>query len=74
MIDHDSPDFEMGRCAKDLRSFLLALTNFDSFMPACQENKSLYDDNDSMEAVAIKSSESAGNKDYLWFYMMMFGI
>jgi hypothetical protein len=74
MIDHDSPNFEMGRCAKDLQSFLLALANYDNFMLACQENESLYNDKDSMEAVAIKSSELAGNKDYLWFYMIMFGI
>jgi hypothetical protein len=74
MLDHDSPDFEMGNCAKDIRSFLKALEGFVNFMKACENNEELYDDFYKMELVAKDSSETAGGENYLWFYKMMFGI
>jgi len=74
MLDHDSPDFEMGNCAKDIRSFLNALKGFINFMLACEENEELYDDYKQMGIVAQDSSIIAGSPDYLWFYQMMFGI
>ena len=74
MIDHDSPDFEMGSCAKDIRSFLKALVGFIDYMKACEQNEKLYDDTEQMNIVAEESSKVAGSMDYSWFYKMMYGI
>ncbi|WP_460542833.1 hypothetical protein [Echinicola sediminis] len=74
MLDHDSPDYEMGNCAKDIRSFLKALEGFINFMEACEENEEMFNDFDQMEVVANDSSLIAGSKEYLWFYKMMYGI
>ena len=74
MLDHDSPDCEIGKCAKDLRSFLRAIVGFINYMQACEKNEDLYDDFKQMEIVAKESAKVAGSNDYLWFYQMMFGI
>ncbi len=74
MLDHDSSDFEMGNCAKNIRGFLKALDGYINFMKACEENEELYDDFDQMEVVAKESAIIAGSDEYLWFYKMMYGI
>ncbi len=74
MLDHDSPEFEMGNCAKDIRSFLKALVGFINYMKACEQNNKLYNDTEQMNIVAGDSSKAAGSISYSWFYKMMFGI
>jgi hypothetical protein len=74
MLDHDSPDFEMGNCSKDIRSFLSAIQGFINFMNACANNEESYHDINKQELVAKDSSLIAGGEKYLWFYKMMFGI
>lgn len=74
MLDHDQPDFVMGKVAQSIAQFVEALKPIEAFFEASMEDDDLYDDEIAMRKVTSKSSSIAGGEDYLWFYDMIFGI
>lgn len=71
MLDHDEPDFVMGYCASDIRSFIKAVNHFYVHV-----NSIDYDWNEEAKMMQVieTSTFTAGNQEYKWFYQMMFGI
>ncbi|PWJ32683.1 hypothetical protein [Sediminitomix flava] len=74
MIDHDKPDFIMGKVAQNITQFVEALKLIEAFFEMSMEDDELYADEEAMRKVTSKSSSIAGDQDYLWFYDMMLGI
>jgi hypothetical protein len=74
MLDHDQPDFIMGKVSKNLFQFVEALKPIEKFIEDSFEDDSLYDDEASMRNVTAISSSIAGGNGYQWFYNIIFGI
>ncbi|WP_055445149.1 hypothetical protein [Lacinutrix himadriensis] len=74
MLDHDKPDFIMGKVASDLKAMVSALIPIEGFFEMASENDELYDDESAMRKVTSKSANLSGGKEFEWFYDMIFGI
>ena len=74
MLDHDQPNFIMGKVASDLKSMVNALIPIERFFEMASENEDLYDDENAMRIVTSESANLSGGKEFEWFYDMIFGI
>ena len=74
MLDHDQPNFVMGKVSISITQFVEALKPIEKLFEASMEDDDLYDDETAMRKVTSESSSIAGGEDYLWFYDMIFGI
>ncbi|MEO1214096.1 MAG: hypothetical protein AAFY45_11250 [Bacteroidota bacterium] len=74
MLDHDQPNFVMGKVSQDISQFVEALKPIEKFFEASMKDENLYDDEMAMRKVTAESSSIAGGENYLWFYDMIFGI
>lgn len=74
MLDHDQPDFIMGKVAVDLKSMVSALIPIEGFFEMASENEELYDDENAVKKVTFESVNLSGGKEFEWFYDMIFGI
>ena len=74
MLDHDQPDFIMGKVATDLKSMVKALIPIERFFEQASENDELHDDEKAMRYVTSESADLSGGKKFQWFYNMVFGI
>ena len=73
-LDHDQPDFVMGKVAQSFAQFVDALKPIEKFFEASMVDDELYDDEKAMRKVTAESCSIAGGSEYLSFYNMVFGI
>lgn len=71
MLDHDDPDFIMGECAIDIRSFLRAISYYITFIESPEYD---WDNISELQKTVDRMSFISGSQDHKWFYNMMFGI
>lgn len=74
MLDHDQPEFLMGKVATDLKSMVSALIPIENFFEMASENDELYHDESAMRKVTSESAKLSGGKEFEWFFSMIFGI
>ena len=74
MLDHDQPNFVIGKVAKSISQFVDALKPIEKYFDASIEDENMYDDTKEMSKTTANSSSIAGDVNFLWFYNMIFGI